>query len=478
MKKNLEHDDFQQRFQQCDHKFDTVFNLTSSASKVINSDLIILKVNKALTELMGYTAEELEGTKILDYACEEYIAHWHQLQKELWSNQRPFFKLDACLHRKDGSLAWVAVTTILYKENDETYGFTVLDDITAIKQYEEAERRLNTALKYNKTAVWEMDVETKTVIRSDGHDLLFGYAAPQHQWTLAHYLPHIWEEDRAEFEAAIEAVDAGQTMDIQARLSTIDNSLKWVNFQAKPATGANGRPIMLGTISDITKDKLIERHREDFISIASHELKTPVTSLKASLQLLDRLKNNLEPNLQTMITQANKSVNRITLLIDDLLNASRNLKDELKLRKTTFNINSVIEDCIQLVFNDTERVQLVGPKDLQLFADVERIERVLINLLTNAAKYAPEMEVTITITPEENRVKIAVTDNGPGIAPQKLPLLFDRYYQAEEHEMQYSGLGLGLFISAEIVRRHEGEIGVDSTLGEGSTFWFTIPFQH
>jgi PAS domain S-box-containing protein len=92
------------------------FGLTTAPSKIIDSDLTILKVNEALTKLMGYNAEELEGTQIMDYACEEDKPHWHRLQEAMWKEGRPNFKLDACIIRKDGALAWVHVTTIAFEE--------------------------------------------------------------------------------------------------------------------------------------------------------------------------------------------------------------------------------------------------------------------------------------------------------------------------------------------------------------------------
>jgi two-component system CheB/CheR fusion protein len=111
-----------------------------------------------------------------------------------------------------------------------------------------------------------------------------------------------------------------------------------------------------------------------------------------------------------------------------------------------------------------------------IHADSERIGRVLTNLISNAVKYAPSSpEIKVELNDEATFVKVSVADKGPGIGPEKIPLLFDRYYQADDHQAQYSGLGLGLFICANIIRKHEGEIGVDSEPGQGSTFWFTVP---
>lgn len=477
MEEKKEPNDFETRFHECDAKFNTIFDLTSVASKIIRSDLTILKVNKALCELLGYPPEEIEGTKILDHACEEYIAHWHELQEELWSKKVPYFKLQACLHRKDRSRVWVDVTTILYNDQGDTFGFTVLDDISGLKKYEESEKRLNVALKYSDTAVWELNLETNEVFRSPDHDQIFGYEKRQDHWALENYYPHISEQDLPGFKAAIQRIETEGGIDVQVRLVRADGILRWLNMKGKIETNEHGKAVkLIGVINDITKDKIIERHKDDFISIASHELKTPVTSLKASLQLLDKSPEPQSDRDRLLVSQANKGINRISLIIDDLLNAGKNYRDQLEFRKTTFNLYELAQEiCDQFAPLETQIVTLNGDKNLMIHADSERIGRVLTNLISNGVKYAPgSTEIKVELQDETAFVKVSVTDKGPGISPDKIPLLFDRYYQADDQQSQYSGLGLGLFICANIIRKHDGEIGVDSEPGQGSTFWFTL----
>ena len=178
-----------------------------------------------------------------------------------------------------------------------------------------------------------------------------------------------------------------------------------------------------------------------------------------------------------MITQANKSVDKVVLLVDDLLNANKTYNEQLDLKKTRFNLYKVVEECgDRLDIVGIHKVIVSGPQNLEINADAERIERVIVNFLNNAIKYAPKSkEIKILIERKASMARVSVIDQGPGIAPDKLPLLFDRYYRVNGAERRYAGLGLGLFISSEIIKKHGGEIGVDSKQGHGSTFWFTVP---
>ncbi len=117
-----------------------------------------------------------------------------------------------------------------------------------------------------------------------------------------------------------------------------------------------------------------------------------------------------------------------------------------------------------------------GELSLEVVADQQKIEQVLVNLVNNAVKHAPDSpEITVHVEGQEKRVKVFVTDRGKGIPPEKLPEVFKRYYRANPEGNTVSGLGLGLYICSEIVSRHGGEMGVESAVGQGSTFWFTIP---
>jgi two-component system phosphate regulon sensor histidine kinase PhoR len=236
----------------------------------------------------------------------------------------------------------------------------------------------------------------------------------------------------------------------------------------------------IGTFMDVTRRRIAIQQKDDFIGVASHELKTPITVLKTSIQLLDRLKNNPMHNmLPVLIEQANKGMKKLGYLVEDLLDVSRLKEGQLALNKKNFTIAEMLQDSIaHLHMEKRNAVIIKGDTQLQLHADPNRIEQVVVNFINNAVKYAPaSREIVISVVKLENDIRISVMDEGPGIDKTKQQHLFDRYYRTDYSGEQYSGLGLGLYISAEIVKKHNGRIGVESEPGKGSTFWFTLPLQ-
>lgn len=232
---------------------------------------------------------------------------------------------------------------------------------------------------------------------------------------------------------------------------------------------------------ELEAGKQLQQQKDDFIGIASHELKTPLTALKSSMQFLNRLlkENSGSAVIPSLIDLSNSNISKLTHLLEELLNDTRISEGQLQINKSRFILSDLINECCAHVRAAGKyRILVSGDLQLEVFADRHRLEQVIVNLVNNAIKYAslsPEIKIEIEETGQQAR--ISVKDQGPGVAPEKLPHLFKRYYRVDTSGIQYSGLGLGLFISSEIIQRHQGEMGVSSILGEGSTFWFTIPLN-
>ncbi|MDN3579671.1 ATP-binding protein [Mucilaginibacter flavus] len=270
--------------------------------------------------------------------------------------------------------------------------------------------------------------------------------------------------------------DSGE---IENRFKSYDGIYRWHLTRIVPVKNDSGETEMwIATATEINQLKELQQQKDDFISIASHELKTPITSLKGALQLLERLVNEpASPLIPKLIKQSSRSMYKISALVEDLLNLSRISQNRLKLNKSAFNLKSaLVAYCNEMRLADQFKVIINGDDNIEVFADEHQIDQVLANFVNNAVKYAPlSKEILVTIAKTDNTAKVTVTDKGPGIAANQLDHVFERYYRVETSDFQSSGLGLGLYISAEIIKQHEGEIGVNSELGKGSSFWFSIP---
>jgi len=232
-------------------------------------------------------------------------------------------------------------------------------------------------------------------------------------------------------------------------------------------------------LEEIEFRKQAEYKKDEFISIASHELKTPLTSVKGYVQLLERSIDRgdigtVKKHLQKAQTQLEKLNN----LIADLLDISKIESGKLKFNKQYFPIDSLLGNIVEVIHQSFPDFDIIinGKANKEVYGDEMRIEQVVINFLTNAIKYSPgTSEVIINVCEENDQVYVGVQDQGIGISPEEQRNLFEKFYRVEETALHFQGLGIGLYISAEIIRRHGGEVGVKSNLGEGSEFFFKIP---
>ena len=318
----------------------------------------------------------------------------------------------------------------------------------------------------------------RRIYASTSIERLIGYTADEflkmEPWILSH--PEEVSEMKAKMEWLMK--NPGKSISFVHRIRHKDGRWIWLENSITNLLDNGAVKAVVANFHNVTERILLEQKKDDFITIASHELKTPVTSLKASLQLLERVKDGHKPELMPkLISQANRSADRITGLIDDLLNASRIGQGQLHLNKTDFVMAGLLAACCSHV-REAGRHNLIlqGDMGASVYADESRIDQVIVNMVNNAVKYAPgSKDIIMDIQKTGGYVKVSVTDKGPGIPREKQSFIFDRYYRADQVPHNNAGLGLGLYICSEIVKRHGGQIGVESDPGQGSTFWFTLP---
>jgi len=224
--------------------------------------------------------------------------------------------------------------------------------------------------------------------------------------------------------------------------------------------------------------KSLSAKKDEFIALASHELKTPLTTLKGYLQLLQG--NEKDALNKHFMDKSLKQVDRLASLVGDLLDVTKVVAGKLQLSFEEFDLQKLVIDTIETFryANLTHTIQLDSAHEaLTVHADKQRIEQVLINLITNAIKYSPDAsKVTISVSTTGTAALVKIKDEGVGLTPEQQGNIFTRFYRAEGNP-NISGLGLGLYLAKEIIERHQGHISVVSELGKGSEFFFTLPLH-
>lgn len=227
--------------------------------------------------------------------------------------------------------------------------------------------------------------------------------------------------------------------------------------------------------------KALMNKKDEFMSIASHELKTPITSIKGYLQFAMKMaKEEKFGHILEFVSKANRQIGKLTRLVDDLLDVTKIQAGKMIFTISTFNIDEIISESVDGIQGNLGKQRIIKDVDEVLISgDKNRIEQVISNFLSNALKYSPEgKEIRISAKSDGKRLRLAVKDQGIGIPKDKAQLIFDRFFRVDESSNHFAGLGLGLYISAQIIERHAGKIGVDSEINEGSEFWFEIPLVH
>lgn len=347
-------------------------------------------------------------------------------------------------------------------------------DITERRRASLETARLAAIVEDSADAILSCTLDGLIVNWNRGAEILFGYTSEE---AIGQPLSFLSPADRQHEAADVvghllgdELVAPLETIKVRKNGIVID-----VEIRLSPLKDANGARVGISAIvRDITERKRLERVQKDFITMASHDLASPLTVLRARAQLMQRRQTYDETSLLTMIDQTK----RMERLIDDL-------RDLVRLETGQFELQPAPGDMVDLLRAAADRLATQHPDRVMEFTtdvpsamgtwDEGRIGQVLDNLLGNAARYTPpESPITLTLSVTDRTVTVRVIDRGPGIDPEAIPHLFDRFYRANR-QADASGLGVGLYIARMLVEAHGGQISVDSRLGEGAAFTVTLP---
>ncbi len=264
---------------------------------------------------------------------------------------------------------------------------------------------------------------------------------------------------------------------------TKDGRIIDVSVTVSPIKDTHGNIIGVSKIArDITERMEMERRREEFVSTASHELKTPLTSQKVFGELLEqRIEQKGYEELKPFITKINKQTDKLARLIEDLLDLSRVNLGKLKMDRRRFDYSELVREIVantRLTTKHTINLS-IQMSNTTIIGDKERLGQVLLNLLSNAVKYSPNAKkINVLVKSENGTILTSVIDYGIGIAKEHQKKLFERFFRViDDNEKTFPGMGIGLFLSNEIVTRHGGRMWVESAKGKGSTFYFTLPIN-
>jgi two-component system CheB/CheR fusion protein len=285
----------------------------------------------------------------------------------------------------------------------------------------------------------------------------------------------------------INAVKTGNDFEMELRILDRNGDYKWHLKRAIPVKDENGKILMwLAANTEIHRLKEEEKRKEDFLKMVSHELKTPITSIKGYTQLLLSLMEDGKEvqweslPMKSSLQRIDNQITRLTRLISEMLDLDRIEDSQLHLQSETFNLNALVKDTIKDLkyANQQTNLILLEEIDCPVSADRDRIGQVLINFITNAIKYSPDdqnIEIKV-FQMDDNGVSVSVRDHGIGIEKKDRQHIFKRFYRVSgKNEETYSGFGIGLYLAKEIIERHDGAIKVKSKKGEGSEFIFTLP---
>ncbi|GAC1398535.1 MAG: hypothetical protein NVSMB49_06790 [Ktedonobacteraceae bacterium] len=439
-------------------------------------------VSESVLEAVRDNVELLKVVKALDlksYMGVPLIARGKTIGAITFSSIQPhrYYSRDDMLFAQELArrIALVLDNARLYREAQE--------EIAERKQVEaqlrQSEERYRLIVEHSSDVITLVGKEGTFHYVSPASERVLGYSPEELMNVNAFDLVH--SEDLTLTQAEMKKAVEGQLAQAAYRYRHKDGHWIILETAGTALFDENGQPHMLVfTSHNVTERIEAEQRKDAFINMASHELKTPITSLKGFTNILQRhfIKQRDDQSL-VYLEKIDRQVNKLTKLVNDLLDVSKIQTGKLTYQEESINLTALIQEIIENVqgTTPTHALHFEGARDVQVICDKDRLGQVLINLLTNAIKYSPHAEkVIVCVSKDSENASVSVQDFGIGIAKTHQEKIFEQFYQVTDpEEKTYPGLGIGLYISTEIVKRHGGRLWVESCKGEGSTFHFTLP---
>ncbi len=474
------------RLEESEERFRTIANTAPVMIWMSGNDRFSDFFNTSWLKFTGRTIEQEMGDGWLENVHPDDMQQCRDIYDRAYNEKVPFHA-EYRLRRWDGQYRWVSDNAVpRYDDNGAFIGFIsacmdVDDEKLFNKRLQESELYFKTITNVSPVALWMTNRDGVNTFVNDTWLKWTGVDEDQLQQN--GWIDSLIEADKNYTLRLFKRKSANlEKFSTEFRFRLKDGSIRWGLSEGYPYYDNQGKFAgYAGSVTDITDRKMDEFRKNEFLAVASHELKTPLTSIKAYAQLLgNTYKGTSDIFLRNALTKVDNQVNRMTKLVADFLNLSKIESDKFQLEIEPFRMDEMITEVIsdvQLV-SPTHRIMTTGLTEVMIEADREKIAQVLTNFLTNAIKYSPgKKQVTVKLEATEQEVIVSVADEGIGIAADEHQKIFQRFYRAGANNIQFSGFGIGLYISAEIIRRHNGDIGVRSGTGSGSEFYFSVPMH-
>jgi len=448
--------------------------------------------NKTWLQFTGRSREQESNEGWLEAVHPDDVKRCIDTYNASFKEQKRFYT-EYRLRRHDGEYRWVADNSVPRFTTDGVFlGFiSACMDIDDQKRFREkimeSELLFKTISNASPAALWMTNEFEENVFVSD---TWLKWTGRNFQEVInSGWVDSVSGEDKGsminEFH---ESFQQRKIFKKEFRFVRQDGEIRWGLTEGYPFYNFEGEfSGFAGSVTDITELKKLEQRKDDFIKMASHELKTLITSINGYVQLMLNIFNEADEQrlrlskqtIKSSLTTISKQVVKLTRLISELLDLSKIESGKLELDKTAFDLGVLVEETAQDMRQTASKHAIILHNDFEgkIFADKDRIAQVLLNLLTNAIKYSPDADnIEVFTSNNKDRAIIKVKDHGIGIDNKDHDRIFERFYRVEgKSEQTFPGFGIGLFIAGEIVQRHNGSISVQSGKGKGSVFTVSIP---